>query len=1361
MKKLTFALLMLLFSIAMVWGQTPILSENIQSWTNRISYGSYTQIIPVGEGTGTVSMTACIVANAAAATGTCSIGRVQMQASTGILELPALPSVGRVEFHIAAGAAGRTVALQSYNGSTWDAITSFSGIGTTGATFYHDVNNLNAATLRLATPSAAIYVHDIIITNYGSSTPTLAVLSTAVISSITSTSAISGGTIISDGGSSVTARGVCWNTSANPTIANNITTDGTGTGSFVSSLTNLTADTQYYFRAYATNSQGTAYGEEYSFSTSGNSPPSAPVAISASSLGINSFVANWNASAGATSYRLDVSTASNFATLLSNYNNLTVNSLSQAVSGLSANTSYYYRVRAFNANGTSLSSNTISTSTLVSDGFGGYYSSVLGLSGTTLKTELHNLIDNNTYANYDGAKTFLFQDLDNVNSVVRCVYTGQDYTINSSYNGSSSPNTEHTYAQSWFGTAEASIKKADVHHLFITNSSVNSSRSNLPFDVVTNVDNTYSYANGYISKRGDNSDGSTVFEPADQHKGNLARALLYFNVRYNMTLSQGGVDMLETLLTWHNADPVDAAELTRNTAVYGHQGNRNPFVDHPEFVASIWGGSTATTVVQFSPASALLSETAGSVTLNVQILNPSATVATTAQIAISSGSASDVGNFTTRSITFPANSSANQSISVTITNDSILEGTEAVIFSLINVSGGNSAAVGNYSSFNLEIEDNDIPTPVATAATATSYTGFTANWNAASGISDYVFDLSTSADFSSFVEGFENYIVSATSLAISGLNPGTTYYYRVRAFFNESTGLSSGTITASTLAIPAPVAIAASGIGFTGFTANWNAVPGFADYQFDLSVSPTFSTFVGVYQNYPLSSTSLTLADLSGGTTYYYRVKTMLGLSASVYSNVIITTTNTITYLDAPLATEATAVSHEGFTARWNAVTGADSYLLNVFSGSSATIADLLISEYVEGSSNNKYIEIFNGTGAEVDLSDYQIRLYSNGASSATSFTTLAGLLPNGACAVFKNSASVLTLPEGVTATTCAAVNFNGDDAVALYKLSASAFVDIFGNIGVDPGDFWGITPLVTKDKTLRRKSTVLAGVTVDPANDLGFPSLESEWDSFAIDSADDLGSHSVGASSPVAGYQDLAVNTNLARVSGLSPETAYSYRVKAVNIGDTSDASNTIQVSTTASIAGTSANTCIGGAASTIIIPAISGYANVNASLDPLTSSSDDFAVTVSNLPTGLRYSFTCANNSAFNGSYTLQHEGLGFVPGSVIYRLDGTEYSASGFVSTLNQTSLSLAGLSRNRGILQIDLLPGVLSLNQPVLSIAVNGDSLELSWEEISGATSYRVEASDNPYSGFELLVTTSNLSYTHSGGSKRFYRVTAIN
>ncbi len=116
-------------------------------------------------------------------------------------------------------------------------------------------------------PAGTAYSNNISLTTLaGITEPTV---TTTEVKNITYNSALSGGTVISNGGSAVTAKGICWNTSPNPTLINASTMDGTGTGAYESELTNLAMNTTYFVRAYATNSVGTAYGEQKSFTTDG------------------------------------------------------------------------------------------------------------------------------------------------------------------------------------------------------------------------------------------------------------------------------------------------------------------------------------------------------------------------------------------------------------------------------------------------------------------------------------------------------------------------------------------------------------------------------------------------------------------------------------------------------------------------------------------------------------------------------------------------------------------------------------------------------------------------------------------------------------------------------------------------------------------------------------------------------------------------------------------------------------------------------------------------------------------------------------------------------------------------------------
>ncbi len=170
---------------------------------------------------------------------------------------------------------------------------------------------------------------------------------------------------------------------------------------------------------------------------------------------------------------------------------------------------------------------------------------------------------------------------------------------------------------------------------------------------------------------------------------------------------------------------------------------------------------------------------------------------------------------------------------------------------------------------------------------------------------------------------------------------------------------------------------------------------------------------------------------------------------------------------------------------------------------------DLFITEYVEGTGNTKYTEIYNGTGANIaDLSDYVYHAFQNGSTTPITFSLTGLSIADGDVLVLRNpSAASLAVP---TVTTGAVVQ-NGNDAIGLYKISTASYVDIFGVIGENPGSAWtGTSSYTTLDKTLRRKSSVYSGITVNPAiaGPTGFGTLVSEWDLFSTDDVSGLGAH-------------------------------------------------------------------------------------------------------------------------------------------------------------------------------------------------------------------------------------------------------------
>ncbi|MDX9748839.1 MAG: FISUMP domain-containing protein [Paludibacter sp.] len=190
-------------------------------------------------------------------------------------------------------------------------------------------------------------------------TITLPTLSTSSITSITTSSASSGGNITSDGGASVTARGVVWSTSQNPTVSlSTKSNNGTGTGSFTSSISGLSASTTYFIRAYATNSMGTAYGNQISFTTT--TPISTPVLTTV----VVSNITTSTASSGGTISSDGGATVTSRGVVWSTSQNPTVSlstktsngtgtgSFTSSLTGLNASTTYYVRAYATNSAGT-------------------------------------------------------------------------------------------------------------------------------------------------------------------------------------------------------------------------------------------------------------------------------------------------------------------------------------------------------------------------------------------------------------------------------------------------------------------------------------------------------------------------------------------------------------------------------------------------------------------------------------------------------------------------------------------------------------------------------------------------------------------------------------------------------------------------------------------------------------------------------------------------------------------------------------------------------------------------------------------------------------------------------------------------
>ncbi|MGK5518142.1 endonuclease [Micromonospora sp. URMC 107] len=225
-----------------------------------------------------------------------------------------------------------------------------------------------------------------------------------------------------------------------------------------------------------------------------------------------------------------------------------------------------------------------------------YYANAIGKSGTALRSSLHSIIKVQTKLSYDQVWEALRdtdQDPANSNNVI-LLYTGRSQSKTSNGGGVDDWNREHVWAKSHgdFGTATG--PGTDVHHLRPTDVSVNSTRGSKDFD---NGGSPVAEAPGCYTD-------ADSWEPRDAVKGDVARMIMYMAIRYegtdgwpnlelNQSVNNGTAPYhgrMSVLLQWNQADPPDAFEKRRNQRIYERwQGNRNPFVDHPEWAGAIWG----------------------------------------------------------------------------------------------------------------------------------------------------------------------------------------------------------------------------------------------------------------------------------------------------------------------------------------------------------------------------------------------------------------------------------------------------------------------------------------------------------------------------------------------------------------------------------------------------------------------------------------------------------------------------------------------------------------------------------------------------------------------------------------------------
>ena len=436
----------------------------------------------------------------------------------------------------------------------------------------------------------------------------------------------------------------------------------------------------------------------------------------------------------------------------------------------------------------------------------GYYNGTEGLTGAALKTKLSAIItaghkDNGYDGLYNGYPTTDSDHFYENDGTVLDMYsenpTGTDpYTYrhgikkcgNYSVEGDCY-NREHIVPQSFFN--QQSPMRGDIHFVRPTDGKVNGMRSNYPFGAV----NSPSFTSKNGTKVGPSSSpgyGGTVAEPIDEFKGDIARMVFYFVTRYESRLSSFSTgNMLggspypglqawekDVLLAWSIQDPVSPTEIERNNASHVFQKNRNPFIDHPEWVQLIWGSQTVDTQAPSAPT-------------NLAVLSTSTASANLSWTA----STDNVGVSYYRIFVngvFHSNSNA-----TTATVSGLAQGT-TYTFYVIAVDAANNASPQSNTATGTTLTDTQAPTaPLNLSVTSVGTNNIAVQWTAATdnvGVTSY--DI--------YVNGELMGSTSSTSTNIANLNPLTAYsIYIVAKDAAGNVSPQSNTVTATTTALSA------------------------------------------------------------------------------------------------------------------------------------------------------------------------------------------------------------------------------------------------------------------------------------------------------------------------------------------------------------------------------------------------------------------------------------------------------------------------------------------------------------------------------------------------------------------------------
>ncbi|OON67197.1 endonuclease [Hymenobacter sp. CRA2] len=438
---------------------------------------------------------------------------------------------------------------------------------------------------------------------------------------------------------------------------------------------------------------------------------------------------------------------------------------------------------------------------------------------------------------YDQARGKMYNYVDVFNGQLTCVYSGYSVpkTIDSTATSTANVgliNCEHTIPQSWFN--EVSRMRSDIHHLYPTYTQWNSNRGSDMFAEIPDAQtriwmrNTTSQSSIPSSNIDEwSEDSGSLFEPREDHKGNLARTAFYFYTMHAGQNFDSGKEVitaladLQTLYQWHLADPVDAHERERNRRAAKAQGNFNPYIVDPSLVAKAWGFAPAGPTVTFAAATGSIVEGNGGTSSYTATLSvsPAPTATLTVEVAVDAANSTATSpsdyTYTTQTVTFAAGQTS-QTVTLTINGDTQPEADETVRLVLQNAAAGLSIASPNAHDVTIRNDDGQPPLVSFAAATGSIVEGnsgtssYTVNVVLSGAAPTGAFTLPISVDAAGSTADATDYTLNTTSLSfgagVTSLPVQVTVNGDATAEPNETVRLLLGQPSGGGVAVSAPTA---------------------------------------------------------------------------------------------------------------------------------------------------------------------------------------------------------------------------------------------------------------------------------------------------------------------------------------------------------------------------------------------------------------------------------------------------------------------------------------------------------------------------------------------------------------------------